>query len=175
MLRLQLSLDDTLVKQLKDTVKEAKNTHGIKTNVAELTRQLLLDALNDSYALDKSLQNLKDNKNSQKEAEEAYQKELKALQEKYGIASKTKKKKSTKETSESFNKQVEEATPKADTNTRRASKYQLPDGRTVDVWKADKTTSWCQIGDHVYKETDGKYYKLPDGSFKVEQLRHKEY
>lgn len=168
MLRLQLSLDDTLVKQLKDTVKEAKNTHGIKTNVAELTRQLLLDALNDSYALDKSLQNLKDNKNSQKEAEEAYQKELKALQEKYGIASKTKKKKSTKETSESFNKQVEEATPKADTNTRRASKYQLPDGRTVDVWKADKTTSWCQIGDHVYKETDGKYYKLPDGSFKVE-------
>lgn len=168
MLRLQLSLDDTLVKQLKDTVKEAKNTHGIKTNVAELTRQLLLDALNDSYALDKSLQNLKDNKNSQKEAEEAYQKELKALQEKYGIASKTKKKKSTKEAAERFEKQVEEATPKADTNTRRASKYQLPDGRTVDVWKADKTTSWCQIGDHVYKETDGKYYKLPDGSFKVE-------
>lgn len=167
MLRLQLSLDDTLVKQLKDTVKEAKNTHGIKTNVAELTRQLLLDALNDSYALDKSLQNLKDNKNSQKEAEEAYQKELKALQEKYGIASKPKKKKSTKEAAERFEKQVEDATPRAEEHSR-TSKYMLPDGRTVSVYISKYENGDIKKGEHIYKETDGSWHKLPDGSFKVE-------
>ena len=165
MLRLQLSLDDTLVKQLKDTVKEAKNTHGIKTNVAELTRQLLLDALNDSYALDKSLQNLKDNKNSQKEAEEAYQKELKALQEKYGIASKPKK--STKEAAERFEKQVEDATPRAEEHSR-TSKYMLPDGRTVSVYISKYENGDIKKGEHIYKETDGSWHKLPDGSFKVE-------
>ena len=167
MLRLQLSLDDTLVKQLKDTVKEAKNTHGIKTSVAELTRQLLLDALNDSYALDKSLQNLKDNKNSQKEAEEAYQKELKALQEKYGIASKPKKKKSTKEAAEHFDKQVEDATPRAEEHSR-TSKYMLPDGRTVSVYISKYENGDIKKGEHIYKETDGSWHKLPDGSFKVE-------
>lgn len=167
MLRLQLSLDDTLVKQLKDTVKEAKNTHGIKTSVAELTRQLLLDALNDSYALDKSLQNLKDNKNSQKEAEEAYQKELKALQEKYGIASKPKKKKSTKEAAERFEKQVEDATPRAEEHSR-TSKYMLPDGRTVSVYISKYENGDIKKGEHIYKETDGSWHKLPDGSFKVE-------
>lgn len=167
MLRLQLSLDDTLVKQLKDTVKEAKNTHGIKTSVAELTRQLLLDALNDSYALDKSLQNLKDNRNSQKEAEEAYQKELKALQEKYGIASKPKKKKSTKEAAERFEKQVEDATPRAEEHSR-TSKYMLPDGRTVSVYISKYENGDIKKGEHIYKETDGSWHKLPDGSFKVE-------
>ena len=167
MLRLQLSLDDTLVKQLKDTVKEAKNTHGIKTSVAELTRQLLLDALNDSYALDKSLQNLKDNKNSQKESEKAYLEELKALQEKYGIASKTKKKKSTKETSESFNKQVENATPKTEEHSN-TSKYMLPDGRTVSVYISKYGNGEIKKGEHIYKETDGSWHKLPDGSYKVE-------
>ena len=167
MLRLQLSLDDTLVKQLKDTVKEAKNTHGIKTNVAELTRQLLLDALNDSYALDKSLQNLKDNKNSQKEAEEAYQKELKALQEKYGIASKTKKKKSTKEAAERFEKQVEDATPRAEEHSH-TSKYMLPDGRAVSVYISKYENGDIKKGEHIYKETDGSWHKLPDGSYKVE-------
>lgn len=167
MLRLQLSLDDTLVKQLKDTVKEAKNTHGIKTNIAELTRQLLLDALNDSYALDKSLQNLKDNKNSQKEAEEAYQKELKALQEKYGIASKTKKKKSTKEAAERFEKQVEDATPRAEEHSH-TSKYTLPDGRIVSVYKAKYDNGDIKQGERIYKETDGSWHKLPDGSNKVE-------
>ena len=174
MLRLQLSLDDTLVKQLKDTVKEAKNTHGIKTSVAELTRQLLLDALNDSYALDKSLQNIKDNKNSQKEAEEAYQKELKALQEKYGIASKPKKKKSTKEAAERFEKQVEDATPRAEEHSR-TSKYMLPDGRAVSVYISKYENGDIKKGEHIYKETDGSWHKLPDGSYKVEQLRHKEY
>ena len=167
MLRLQLSLDDTLVKQLKDTVKEAKNTYGIKTSVAELTRQLLLDALNDSYALDKSLQNLKDNKNSQKEAEEAYQKELKALQEKYGIASKPKKKKSTKEAAERFEKQVEDATPRAEEHSH-TSKYMLPDGRTVSVYISKYENGDIKKGEHIYKETDGSWHKLPDGSFKVE-------
>lgn len=167
MLRLQLSLDDTLVKQLKDTVKEAKNTHGIKTSVAELTRQLLLDALNDSYALDKSLQNLKDNKNSQKEAEEAYQKELKALQEKYGIASKPKKKKSTKEAAERFEKQVEDATPRAEEHSR-TSKYMLPDGRAVSVYISKYENGDIKKGEHIYKETDGSWHKLPDGSYKVE-------
>ena len=167
MLRLQLSLDDTLVKQLKDTVKEAKNTHGIKTSVAELTRQLLLDALNDSYALDKSLQNLKDNKNSQKESEKAYLEELKALQEKYGIASKPKKKKSTKETSESFNKQVEDATPRVEEHSR-TSKYMLPDGRAVSVFKAMYDSGDIKKDEHIYKETDGSWHKLPDGSYRVE-------
>ena len=167
MLRLQLSLDDTLVKQLKDTVKEAKNTHGIKTSVAELTRQLLIDTLNDSYALDKSLQNLKDNKNSQKESEKAYLEELKALQEKYGIASKTKKKKSTKETSESFNKQVENATPKTEEHSN-TSKYMLPDGRTVSVYISKYGNGEIKKGEHIYKETDGSWHKLPDGSDKVE-------
>ena len=167
MLRLQLSLDDTLVKQLKDTVKEAKNTHGIKTSVAELTRQLLLDALNDSYALDKSLQNLKDNKNSQKESEKAYLEELKALQEKYGIASKPKKKKSTKETSESFVKQVENATPKTEEHSNTV-KYTLPDGRIVSVYKAKNDHGDIKQGERIYKETDGSWQRLPDGSFKVE-------
>ena len=167
MLRLQLSLDDTLVKQLKDTVKEAKNTHGIKTSVAELTRQLLLDALNDSYALDKSLQNLKDNKNSQKESEKAYLEELKALQEKYGIASKPKKKKSTKEAAERFEKQVEDATPRAEEHSR-TSKYMLPDGRTVSVYISKYENGDIKKGEHIYKETDGSWHKLPDGSFKVE-------
>ena len=166
MLRLQLSLDDTLVKQLKDTVKEAKNTHGIKTSVAELTRQLLIDTLNASYALDKSLQNLKDNKNSQKEAEEAYQKELKALQEKYGIASKPKKK-STKETSESFYKQVENATPKTEEHSN-TSRYTLPDGRIVSVYKAKYDNGDIKPGERIYKETDGSWQRLPDGSYKVE-------
>ena len=167
MLRLQLSLDDTLVKQLKDTVKEAKNTHGIKTSVAELTRQLLIDTLNDSYALDKSLQNLKDNKNSQKEAEEAYQKELKALQEKYGIASKPKKKKSTKEAAEHFDKQVEDATPRAEENSH-TSKYMLPDGRAVSVFKAMYDSGDIKKDEHIYKGTDGSWHKLPDGSYRVE-------
>ena len=167
MLRLQLSLDDTLVKQLKDTVKEAKNTHGIKTSVAELTRQLLLDALNDSYALDKSLQNIKDNKNSQKESEKAYLEELKALQEKYGIASKPKKKKSTKEAAERFEKQVEDATPRAEEHSR-TSKYMLPDGRTVSVYISKYENGDIKKGEHIYKETDGSWHKLPDGSFKVE-------
>lgn len=167
MLRLQLSLDDTLVKQLKDTVKEAKNTHGIKTSVAELTRQLLLDALNDSYALDKSLQNLKDNKNSQKESEKAYLEELKALQEKYGIASKPKKKKSTKETSESFDKQVENATPKTEEHSNTA-RYTLPDGRAVSVYISKYDSGDIKKGEHIYKETDGSWRKLPDGSNKVE-------
>lgn len=167
MLRLQLSLDDTLVKQLKDTVKEAKNTHGIKTSVAELTRQLLLDALNDSYALDKSLQNLKDNKNSQKESEKAYLEELKALQEKYGIASKPKKKKSTKEAAERFEKQVEDATPRAEEHSH-TSKYMLPDGRIVSVYKAMYDSGDIKKGEHIYKETDGSWYRLPDGSNKVE-------
>lgn len=166
MLRLQLSLDDTLVKQLKDTVKEAKNTHGIKTSVAELTRQLLLDALNDSYALDKSLQNLKDNKNSQKESEKAYLEELKALQEKYGIAPKPKKKKSTKETSESFNKQVEDATPRVEEHSR-TSKYMLPDGRAVSVYKAMYDSGDIKKDEHIYKE-NGSWHKLPDGSYRVE-------
>lgn len=167
MLRLQLSLDDTLVKQLKDTVKEAKNTHGIKTSVAELTRQLLIDTLNDSYALDKSLQNLKDNKNSQKESEKAYLEELKALQEKYGIASKPKKKKSTKETSESFNKQVENATPKTEEHSN-TSRYTLPDGRIVSVYKAKYDNGDIKQGERIYKETDGSWHRLPDGSNKVE-------
>lgn len=167
MLRLQLSLDDNLVKQLKDTVKEAKNTHGIKTSVAELTRQLLLDALNDSYALDKSLQNLKDNKNSQKESEKAYLEELKALQEKYGIASKPKKKKSTKETSESFDKQVENATPKTEEHSNTA-RYTLPDGRAVSVYISKCDSGDIKKGEHIYKETDGSWRKLPDGSYKVE-------
>lgn len=167
MLRLQLSLDDTLVKQLKDTVKEAKNTYGIKTSVAELTRQLLLDALNDSYALDKSLQNLKDNKNSQKESEKAYLEELKALQEKYGIASKPKKKKSTKETSESFDKQVENATPKTEEHSNTA-RYTLPDGRAVSVYISKYDSGDIKKGEHIYKETDGSWRKLPDGSYKVE-------
>lgn len=167
MLRLQLSLDDTLVKQLKDTVKEAKNTHGIKTSVAELTRQLLIDTLNDSYALDKSLQNLKDNKNSQKESEKAYLEELKALQEKYGIASKSKKKKSTKETSESFNKQVENATPKTEEHSN-TSRYTLPDGRIVSVYKAKYDNGDIKQGERIYKETDGSWHRLPDGSNKVE-------
>lgn len=167
MLRLQLSLDDTLVKQLKDTVKEAKNSHGIKTSVAELTRQLLLDALNDSYALDKSLQNLKDNKNSQKESEKAYLEELKALQEKYGIAPKPKKKKSTKETSESFNKQVENATPKTEEHSN-TSKYTLPDGRIVSVYKAKYDNGDIKQGERIYKEIDNAWHRLPDGSNKVE-------
>lgn len=167
MLRLQLSLDDTLVKQLKDTVKEAKNTHGIKTSVAELTRQLLIDTLNDSYALDKSLQNLKASKDSQKESEKAYLEELKALQEKYGIASKTKKKKSTKETSESFDKQVENATPKTEEHSN-TSKYTLPDGRIVSVYKAKYDNGDIKQGERIYKETDGSWHRLPDGSNKVE-------
>ena len=167
MLRLQLSLDDTLVKQLKDTVKEAKNSHGIKTSVAELTRQLLLDALNDSYALDKSLQNLKDNKNSQKESEKAYLEELKALQEKYGIALMPKKKKSTKETSESFNKQVENATPKTEEHSN-TSKYTLPDGRIVSVYKAKYDNGDIKQGERIYKEIDNAWHRLPDGSNKVE-------
>ena len=167
MLGWQLSLDDTLVKQLKDTVKEAKNTHGIKTSVAELTRQLLLDALNDSYALDKSLQNLKDNKNSQKESEKAYLEELKALQEKYGIASKPKKKKSTKEAAKRFEKQVEDATPRAEEHSH-TSKYMLPDGRIVSVYKAMYDSGDIKKGEHIYKETDGSWYRLPDGSNKVE-------
>lgn len=167
MLRLQLSLDDTLVKQLKDTVKEVKNTHGIKTSVAELTRQLLIDTLNDSYALDKSLQNLKTSKDSQKESEKAYLEELKALQEKYGIASKTKKKKSTKETSESFDKQVENATPKTEEHSN-TSKYTLPDGRIVSVYKAKYDNGDIKQGERIYKETDGSWHRLPDGSNKVE-------
>ena len=113
------------------------------------------------------MQNLKDNKNSQKEAEEAYQKELKALQEKYGIASKPKKKKSTKETSESFNKQVENATPKTEEHSN-TSKYTLPDGRIVSVYKAKYDNGDIKQGERIYKETDGSWHRLPDGSNKVE-------
>lgn len=164
MQRLQISLDDALVNDFKATVKQAKSTHGIKISQAELIRQLLINDLNNSHALNTAIDDLVKSKKQLEQNKLAYEKELQDLKAKYGLAVKTYKKPTQQQSAplrEEKEKPTQPTTPTEPPKRTTQSMYKLPNGKVVEVFLKD--------GEHVYKnDATGLWNKLPEGSCKVD-------